>query len=234
MFRSTILTRAMGISIQQYRSRIGRFLPKHSYSKIDQNTILTSEDFPAISIPRCWLFIAISVPFILALLQFPTIHHPNQSYSHPMYPTNQSLYQLNTNCDNRSGKTTTDIASMFILSYGINALTASSYSMITNFQSRYLHGNRRGNGIKICHWNKGPGFLRNKMPEIKNIINGLHPHIFGISEANLHQNHDQKLVQLDEYLLHTCPTIENTSLKTSRVVVYTHQSLVVKLRPDVQ
>ena len=232
MFRSTILTRAMGISIQQYRSRIGRFLPKHSYSRIDQNTILTSEDYPAISIPRCWLFIAISIPFILALLQCPIIHHPNQSYSHPMYPSNQSLYQLNTNSDNWSGKITTDIASMFILSYGINALTASSYSMITNFRSRYLHGNRRGNGIKICHWNKGPGFLKNKMPEIKNIINGLHPHIFGISEANLLQNHDQKLVQLDEYLLHTSPTIENTSLKTSRVVVYTHQSLVVKLRPD--
>ena len=139
--RSTILTRAMGISIQQYRSRIGRFLPKHSYSKIDRNTTLSSEDYPAISVPKCWLFIAISIPFILALLQFPTIQHPNQSYSHPLYPTNQNvcLYQLYTNSDNWSGKTTADLASKFILRYGIHALAASSYNMITNFQSRYLH-----------------------------------------------------------------------------------------------
>ena len=104
--------------------------------------------------------------------------------------------------------------------------------MITNFQSRYLHGNRRAGGIKISHWNKGPGFLKTKIPEIKNIVNGLHPHILGISEANLQQHHDQHLVQLEDYFLHTCPTIDNTTLKTSRVVVYTHRSLVVKIRPD--
>ena len=104
--------------------------------------------------------------------------------------------------------------------------------MVTNFQSRYLHGNRRSGGIQISHWNKGPGFLQNKIPEIKNIINGLHPHIIGISEANLHQHHDLNLVQLEDYHLHSCSTINNPSLKTSRVVVYTHRSLVVKIRPD--
>jgi hypothetical protein len=131
-----------------------------------------------------------------------------------------------------SGKTSSDIACSFILSYGVNTLAVSSFNMVTNFQSRYLYGNRRANGIKICHWNKGPGFLQNKTAELKNIINGFHPHVFGISEANLHQHHDQRLVQIEDYILHTCPTIENNSLKTSRVVVYTHQSLVVKLRPD--
>ena len=65
------------------------------------------------------------------------------------------------------------------------------------------------------------------------MVNGLRPHILGISEANLHQSHDQNLVQLDDYILHTCPTISNNLLNnTSRVVVYTHRTLVVKLRPD--
>ena len=70
------------------------------------------------------------------------------------------------------------------------------------------------------------------MPEIKNIINGLHPHLLGISEANLKTEHDRNLVHLDDYTLHTCPTINNPNLLTSRVVVYTHKSLVVKPRPD--
>ena len=75
-------------------------------------------------------------------------------------------------------------------------------------------------------------FLKNKMPEAKNIINGLHPHILGISEANLNQNHDQNIVQLEDYTMHTCTTINNPNLLTCRVVVYTHKSLVVKLRTD--
>ena len=70
------------------------------------------------------------------------------------------------------------------------------------------------------------------MPEIRNIISGLHPHIIGISEANLHHNHDQNLVQIQDYTLHTCPTLGNPNLKTSRIVAYTHKSLVAKIRPD--
>ena len=108
----------------------------------------------------------------------------------------------------------------------------SLFSMVTNFQSRYLNENRKNIGIKISAWNKDKGFLKNKMPEIKNIIKGLNPHILGISEANLHRNHDKKLVQIDDYTLHTCPMIDNPDLSTSRVVVYTHKSLVVKPRPD--
>ena len=31
-----------------------------------------------------------------------------------------------------------------------------------NFLAKMTHGNRRGKGLKIIHWNKGPSFLRNK------------------------------------------------------------------------
>ena len=52
-----------------------------------------------------------------------------------------------------------------------------------NFRARYLNGNIRRNGIKLSHWNQGPGFLSTKRNEIENIINGYTPHILGISEG---------------------------------------------------
>ena len=66
-----------------------------------------------------------------------------------------------------------------------------------------INGNKKNQGIKIAHWNKGNAFLQNKMPEIKNIISNIHPHILGISEANLHHHHDQNLVQIEDYTLYT-------------------------------
>ena len=101
-----------------------------------------------------------------------------------------------------------------------------------NFIARYTYGNKRQHGIKLLHWNKGSSFLVNKRDEIETLIDKYHPHILGLSEANLHSHHDQNNVQYPDYTLHTCPTINNPQLKVSRVVVYTHSSLVVKLRPD--
>ena len=101
-----------------------------------------------------------------------------------------------------------------------------------NFQARYKYGNKRENGIRIAHWNKGPSFLENKRDDVETLIEKYHPHIFGLSEANLFSHHDVSQVQYQDYTLHTCPTIHNPELLVSRVVVYTHNSLVVKVRPD--
>ena len=114
----------------------------------------------------------------------------------------------------------------------INIAAASLYSMITNFHSRYLYGNKKNQGLKICHWNKGGSHLTNKIPELKNIVGGLHPHIFGVSEANLLHHHDQALVQLEDYNLHLPQTLSNPSLRVSRVVTYTHKSIIAKPRSD--
>ena len=78
-----------------------------------------------------------------------------------------------------------------------------------NFLARMLHGNRsqRGHGIKLVHWNKGPSYLANKHQEIEVIIENNKPHILGLSEANLKQEHDHSLVQHQDYDLHTCDTI---------------------------
>ena len=87
-------------------------------------------------------------------------------------------------------------------SQSINIAAGLLYSMVTNFQSRYLYGNRKNQGIKICHWNKGGSHLQNKMTELRNIVSGLHHHIFGVSEANFFHHHDLALVQLEDYDLH--------------------------------
>ena len=43
-----------------------------------------------------------------------------------------------------------------------------------------------------------------------------------------------RLIPLEDYNLHTVPTIENSKLNMSRVVVYTHKKLIVKRRPDLE
>ena len=109
---------------------------------------------------------------------------------------------------------------------------SSAYIKLSNFYARYTNGNRQARGIKIAHFNKGSGHLVNKKHEIENTIAGFHPHIFGISEANLFRNQDLQDVQIADYNLHTCPTLSNPDLGYSRIVVYTHKSIVSKLRPD--
>ena len=109
---------------------------------------------------------------------------------------------------------------------------SSEFTELSNFYARYTYGNRQARGMKIAHFNKGSGFLATKKNEIEGIIAGLHPHIFGISEANLFQSQDLQDVQISDYTLHTCPTLSNPELGYSRIVVYSHKSVVCKPRPD--
>ena len=101
-----------------------------------------------------------------------------------------------------------------------------------NFLARYINGNIRRNGIKLCHWNKGPGFLSSKLNEIENIINGYHPHILGISEGNFKSNHNQQDVYIENYDVYFSKSLNNPDLNISRLAVFVHQDLVVKVRDD--
>ena len=103
-----------------------------------------------------------------------------------------------------------------------------------NFHARYKFGNkgRKRDGITIMHWNKGLSILENKMEEIAAIIDKYRPMVLGLSEANLRRHDDISKVQLKDYKLHTCPTMDNPAHRVSRVVVYTHKSIIAKLRPD--
>ena len=115
----------------------------------------------------------------------------------------------------------------------IAALTLqSSILSDSNFYARYTYGNRSNRGIKLSHWNAGSAFLENKTNEIENVISDHHPHLLGISEANLHRDHNVDNCNIEDYDLITCKTLDNINLKTSRVVVYKHTSIVAKIRDD--
>ena len=211
----------MGNDINQHRARIGSFnnctnrlVLSNSINKIDPTE--NQDSTYKFSYLKIVIMIPILISFCTAI---------NLSDSH--------LFKSTSALPSHHGQASTpDLMTSILLPYTMNTLAASSFSMVTNFQSRYLHGNKKNQGIKICHWNKGGSHLVNKMPEIRNIVSGLHPHIFGISEANLLQNHDQTLVQLTDYNLHLPMTHTNPSLRTSRIVTYTHKSVIAKPRPD--
>ena len=113
------------------------------------------------------------------------------------------------------------------------ALLSNSISITNNnFLARYTNGNIRRNGIKLCHWNKGPGFLSTKLNEVENVINGYSPHLLGVSEANFRLNHDINDVQIENYDVYFSKSLRNPQLQISRIAVYAHKDLNVKVRED--
>ena len=99
-----------------------------------------------------------------------------------------------------------------------------------------VNGNRgqRGKGITCAYWNKGPAFLCNKQLDIESLINTHKPHILGLGEANFSHSHDLMDVQQADYKLHLDSCIDNPELGIARVAIYTHKSLRVKRRSDLE
>ena len=92
----------------------------------------------------------------------------------------------------------------------------------------------RGRGIRLVHWNKSNADLQNRMEEVKLLVNKYNPEVMGLSESNLKRSVDLKFVKIDDYELHTAPTLANDHLKISRVVVYTKSNLIVVRRHDLE
>ena len=105
---------------------------------------------------------------------------------------------------------------------------------VRNFLARMTFGNRKEHGIKIIHWNKGPSYMENKHNDIEDVIASHKPHVLGLSEANIRKGHDLANVQIRDYQLHTALSLHNENIGVSRVAVYTHKSLVVKRRNDLE
>ena len=74
--------------------------------------------------------------------------------------------------------------------------------------------------------------MRNKRDSIETLISDYEPHILGISEASFWSNHDTSDVQIQNYNLFFANTLQNPQLNVSRVAVYVHESLSVKVRED--
>ena len=76
--------------------------------------------------------------------------------------------------------------------------------------------------------------LPNKHTEIETIIGTHKPHILGLGEANFRHDHDLADVQQAGYSLHLDSCVSNPDLGMARVAVYTHNSLRVKRREDLE
>ena len=122
----------------------------------------------------------------------------------------------------------------------LGSTSSSTFSWLNikqrNKITHMISGNRgqRGKGINCVYWNKGPAFLCNKQLDIESIIDTHKPHILGLGEANFHHDHDALDVQQTDYNLHLDSCIDNPDLGMARVAVYTHNSLKVQRRSDLE
>ena len=130
-----------------------------------------------------------------------------------------------------------DVVDLF-QSIGITGTSSSSW-LDSSQRNKLMHiksGNRghRGKGINCVYWNKGPSHLINKQHDIQSIIDTHRPHILGLGEANFRHDHALEDVQQAGYSLHLDSCVHNPELGMARVAVYTHSSLRVKRRPDLE
>ena len=84
------------------------------------------------------------------------------------------------------------------------------------------------------YWNKGNSYMQRKLDDIKTLVSEHKPHIFGLAEANVLPGHDQSELQIPDYSLHLASSLSDPSPSPARVAVYTHKSITVKRRPDLE
>ena len=116
----------MGVTIQEHRCRIGRFLPK--ISNINSTNILTkknNESSIKLSLQYLLLLaLAILSPFAVTFLQIPLVIHPLESYHHPIFPSVQGIYTPASSISSLQnlspGYATSDYSSILIFKFGIN------------------------------------------------------------------------------------------------------------------
>ena len=204
----------MGVTLQEYRIRIGTF--QSNTAKIKDGSTSTSK--PGRSQLGAWITLIILLS-TLASFHLDTSQLNLKPGLHQHSVSTNLFKYIEQDLNNK----------LLDSPCRLSSKDRNSYAKMVN-------GNRgaRGAGIKLLHWNKGPSYLYNKHHDIETIIAGHHPHVLGLSEANLKNDHDLSLVQHENYDLHTSPTAHNPDLATSRVVVYTHKSLVVKRRTDLE
>ena len=206
----------MGNTLEDYRCRIGTFMHrtpgKANSVKISQNHFTKS--------------FKLLPGNILILLLVLTFRNPGQNTPEPGAKTQVTAPAR--------GLTSPPPSVSFRLTSGnpnINKTEVCFY-VNHNFWARYLKGNIRRNGIKLAHWNQGPGFLSTKRSEIEHIINGYQPHILGISEGTFHLNHNISDVKIDNYDVHFSKSLECPQQNCSRLAVYIHKDLKTKVRED--
>ena len=250
----------MTCSLQTYRARIGLFQPKLLMKRSVSRAPGTSFRMAA-NISRKCGFIILLLAFNLLLKSNTNLqcigraHLQNPGYrfksSKMGYPTpslgTNTIFPDKPQCMNYNVSFLTNRlvscpcrSDVTDLPGTIGTTGAAIFPWMDRTQQNKLahmtSGNRgkRGKGIKCIYWNKGPSFLTNKQLDIETIISSHKPHILGLGEANFRHDHDLQDVQLKDYLLHLDSSINNPQLGMARVAVYTHNSLRVKRRSDLE
>ena len=119
----------MGISIEQFRLRIGRFLPNkcriiNLCNQYGTNFVIRSP------------YKAMVLVFAVVVISF----------------ASQKQYV-------KSQEVSLKFSSSSINFEPISVQQISSYYSLSNFSARYTYGNKLSRGIKIAHFNKGNSFL---------------------------------------------------------------------------
>ena len=76
--------------------------------------------------------------------------------------------------------------------------------------------------------------MHRKIEDIKTLVEKYKPHVLALGEANILSDHDQNDIKIKDYNLYLSKSIDNPQMKVSRVAVYTHKSLIVKRRNDLE
>ena len=229
----------MGISLQTYRIRIGYFRPYFNTGKNDKpkgnfqypSGLLSLKSGTVIFV----LFNLIALFVYLNRSSFENISTVVQCHPPPPPPLMDispctSAATTRQPCTSSCDQYTVQL-SPSLTSPG-SWLTSAEWSALC--KAKFGNRSQKDKGIKIIMWNKGSSLLQNKHHEIQTLIGDHKPHIMGLCEANLNYGVDLSLVQHENYQLHVPRSINNLALGTARVVVYTHSSLIVKRRQDLE
>ena len=106
-----------------------------------------------------------------------------------------------------------------------------------NKLNHMIYGNRntsRGKQLITLYWNKGNSHMFRKIEDIKTLVSQNQPHIFGLAEANVLPGHDLTELQIPDYTLHLASSLTCPAPSAARVAVYTHKSITVKRRLDLE
>ena len=92
----------------------------------------------------------------------------------------------------------------------------------------------QGKPFTTLFWSKGISHMHRKIQDIKILIEQHKPHIFGLAEANVLTSHNLADIQIPNYNLHLTTSIGNPNISVARVAAYTHKSITVRRRPDLE
>ena len=193
----------MGISTQQYRVSIGMFDFCKTRGRILNSSMTRLSDRRVSTFPRYQNVLIIYFAILMYSSNFPPSDISSSQNNRSVYFSSLQPYS-----------------------------PASSRIVNHNFIAKVTYGNRNKNGIKICQWNAGGGFLVSKQAELNNIVNDIRPHVFGITESGFKKTHNKEDVEIQDYTLLFSNTLENPILEISRSCVYVHKDLTYKLRND--